>query len=519
MKKADVILYLIVALLCIFSFFLIIYTTPFGIGLSPDSLMYIGTSEGFLSGRGFEWNGYILNNFPPFYPFIISITKIFVGDSLTSARFLQAFLYASNIFLISIATYLSSNKNKITAILASLLFLTSTNILKIHNMAWSEPLFILLTLIAYLLFLKYFSSERFLYIILSAGVISLAIITRYAGLVFIPPAILILFFFDHKPFRKRFFNVLLYMTISLLPIALWFLRNKILAVNFANRVFTFHAITGVDIHILFRTVFNYWFPVKASYLIRIIVVLISIVMFLIIVFKEMINFIKGGKAFSISTLSLIFILFLAFSYMFFLTGVMLFFDAATVFDYRMLAPLHIFIVIAFLNLLSAIEKNRFSFIFKTASYVFTSVVLILNGDITESSIKRYRKDGQGYTSRKWRDSEIVEYANTLPEKTPIYSNGHDVIAFFAGRNAKILPTKYNNTSLLPNPGFKANMEKLYKEVTENGALILYFDKKNTRRNLPDKKDLENIYNMPVLLKLDDGKIYGISQNGKDAGLE
>ena len=47
------------------------------------------------------------------------------------------------------------------------------------------------------------------------------------------------------------------------------------------------------------------------------------------------------------------------------------------------------------------------------------------------------------------------------------------------------------------------------ELMQNGALVVYLDKITWRWYLPSKDELENVYKLPVLVRLEDGVIYGI----------
>ena len=44
---------------------------------------------------------------------------------------------------------------------------------------------------------------------------------------------------------------------------------------------------------------------------------------------------------------------------------------------------------------------------------------------------------------------------------------------------------------------------------QNRAVVVYLDKINWRWYLPSKDELANVYQLPVLVRLDDGVIYGI----------
>jgi hypothetical protein len=83
---------------------LIIYGTNLGIGLYPDSVVYISASRSFLSGNGFTTlgptgNWVTLTHFPPFFPFLLSSSWIWHQDPLAGARWISTFFFAITILL------------------------------------------------------------------------------------------------------------------------------------------------------------------------------------------------------------------------------------------------------------------------------------------------------------------------------------------------------------------------------------------------------------------------------------
>ena len=52
------------------------------------------------------------------------------------------------------------------------------------------------------------------------------------------------------------------------------------------------------------------------------------------------------------------------------------------------------------------------------------------------------------------------------------------------------------------------MNTLRSELMQNRAVVVYLDKITWRWYLPTKDELENVYQLPVLIRLNDGVIYG-----------
>ena len=126
---------------------------PFGAGLSPDSVVYIAMADGAWTPRGFSLPyGYNLyepvRHFPPLYPAVLGGGKLIGLAAAPFSRIVGCALLGLNTALVGWIVYRSSRGRIGAAMAASILFGVSVPILTIHVMAWSEPLFIALLLIA-----------------------------------------------------------------------------------------------------------------------------------------------------------------------------------------------------------------------------------------------------------------------------------------------------------------------------------------------------------------------------------
>src|SRR2546426_9691743 len=83
----------------------VLAATPHGIGLHPDSIVYVLIARSLSHGNGWTINGAPTAWFPPFYPTMLTLGSIFDSDLLHGARWMQAFLFACNIFWVGMITY------------------------------------------------------------------------------------------------------------------------------------------------------------------------------------------------------------------------------------------------------------------------------------------------------------------------------------------------------------------------------------------------------------------------------
>jgi hypothetical protein len=178
-------------------------------------------------------------------------------------------------------------------------------------------------------------------------------------------------------------------------------------------------------------------------------------------------------------------------------------------DARLLMPVYVFA-----NLLAVIAVYRFAELRrdKLLWRSFLIVVLLLAGVNLSFAVPyliQRHQNGSGYASRQWTDSETIGYLKRANERRIIYSNGVDAVAFLTRQDAVRLPAKIDPVSWQVNRDFERQMAVLTSDVMQNHAVIVLFDKVDWRYYLPRREELEDTYNLPVMLRLQDGIVYGL----------
>ncbi|MFW2438898.1 MAG: hypothetical protein ACN4GR_05945, partial [Arenicellales bacterium] len=82
---SDKLYSMIIVAFVIFSFILIYISTHWGVGLTPDSLVYIRIAESFATGNASDAS----QHYPPLYSFLLFLPSVVVNDTLISARWIQ----------------------------------------------------------------------------------------------------------------------------------------------------------------------------------------------------------------------------------------------------------------------------------------------------------------------------------------------------------------------------------------------------------------------------------------------
>ncbi|MEW6400798.1 MAG: hypothetical protein AB1649_03300, partial [Chloroflexota bacterium] len=168
---------LALGLLASFGVFLILQATPEGLGISDDSIAYIAGARSILSGQGYReaWlasNGPV-THFPPGFSSVLALVGLSGLDPLRGARFVNSLLFGVNAFLLGLLGW-RMTKSRLAGIVLALLFLANASLLRVHAVAMSEPLYLFLSLLAFLAFSQYFENFEDRWLLLTGAFVGIA---------------------------------------------------------------------------------------------------------------------------------------------------------------------------------------------------------------------------------------------------------------------------------------------------------------------------------------------------------
>src|SRR5262249_42528170 len=142
--------------------------------------------------------------------------------------------------------------------LAVVLLLSSPQVLKWHVMAWSEPAFLALLLAAVALLAHSLHRGRRAALVAAGACFGPALLTRYAGLALVPPAVGRVCAQRMRSWRQRGADAALLALLALGPLALWTAHNARLAGSATDRVLAFHAVGVGHAGQLATTLWELW---------------------------------------------------------------------------------------------------------------------------------------------------------------------------------------------------------------------------------------------------------------------
>jgi hypothetical protein len=497
-RRFPLVTFLIPGLLAVLGIFLVLYATPQGLGLSDDSIGYIAGARSILSGDGYRASWLASNkpvtHFPPGFSSVLALVGLSGLDPLRGTRFVNSLLFGANTFLLGLIGW-RMTKSQIAGIVLALLFLANASLFRIHTTAMSEPLYIFFTLASFLSFSQYFplslqrrcdtlslskgaGGEGRIWLIISAILTAFAYLTRYAGLALLVTFIVALILL-HDTWRKRLISAGIFLG-SFIPFALaWSIRNRLLADSATNRTIVFHPITlenlqmGVYNFSLFLMPFEDWRRelMRIPNLFSAIITFILLVLLVWVAFKGLKKFFKPASEMP-EVLSFISTLY-AFGYLSSIFVTMTWFDAATKFQLRIIAPVFVSLLtmLVFLGYwLWQKQKTHW----RVTSIVLALSIFALSIQGMSAAITQLRKGGQGYASFRWFDSEAMEFLRGLPEGTRIYSNQVGPVYLYTGRAGYVLPDLVDAVTGLPRGRYEEGVADLKEDVLSGEAALALF---------------------------------------------
>jgi 4-amino-4-deoxy-L-arabinose transferase-like glycosyltransferase len=483
----------------------------YGVGISPDSTCYIDTARNIQARLSLSCLGHPLTRFPPGYPLLLAVVSVFGSDPLDTAFWLQAFIYGLSSALVAFLVYLSTNKSGPAAIIAQLLFILSPNLLTVHTMAWSEPPYILFLLLTFLFFILYIKRPGLLWLLGFSILVSLILLTRFIGVSVIPAVILAILFQRNLSLKKRLKDSCIFLVVASFPLSMWIIGMKLSTGSLAGRSMVFHPMSTIRIPHFISTVVNFILPnIPLSGLSAQIIFTVILTLILLGIYLSIKGNGKDKPQININCIIQSLCVFYIITYLLILFLSVTYFDASTIFDYRILAPVYVAGIILVFSTTNAVS-NLFKKPYIWRLFVSLMVILILvNASqfrITALKIYQYGRD---YSSPSWTKSKSIIYVNSLPKEISIYSNAPDAIYFLTGKPASYLPNKSNSTTSLSNPNFLIEMINLKDKLNQKDTYVVFMNGVQ-RNDLPTSQELTEIYHFPVLLKLNDGIIFGITQ--------
>lgn len=445
-------------------FMVILFTRHSGIGISPDSIVYLSVARNTITqGLFVDYNLQPLVDFPVGYPFFLTVAGLITRVELINlAPYLNGFLFAACIMITGrlIDSFELVRPWYKWFILFSMAL--SPALLGIFTMLWSETLFILLTLLFIAVLQKYLLKYATIYLIIAACIAGVSCITRYAGITVIGTGLMILLFDTVLKPKRKITHLFLFSIVSL----------SILIVNLVhNALVTGYAtgpreagITSLQTNIgYYADVVCSWFyfPAQQTLLYSFFVVLL--LMMMVFLFFRSVIYTKQVN----NTMHILRAFFII--YTVFIIGISTLSHFEQI-NTRLLSPIFIPLLLIATGWMPGVIE-----MLKTEKRQIVLVMVSLAALIFQycqfNTLKsNYHENNTygipGYTDDSWRNSEIVKFIkkhqSVFDKNYGLYSNAHEAVYFNAGLRSSSIPHKID----------KADIYDFYHS---DGFYVIWFD--------------------------------------------
>ena len=463
-------------------------STQSGPGISADSTYYIFVGENLYYGGGFYIPFYdaTLTAETPLYPLSIAAFMHLGFDAEQAARLIPILCFASLMFPLF---FLGKITNDVfTGYVVCLICLVFMRLLWIASYAWTEMLYTFLSVLVILFLTKFAeSNEGKNKTLCVAGLFTaLACLTRYIGVTLLLVGLIVIVLKNKSRLKKAASQILLFGSISCLPIIPWLYRNIILTSNLQGFAVVPSEVGLLDnINLTVATILGGYSVGQLSHLysyayiglVPIIVATCFIVIYVKTHSAEKKVWLRYlGKNYVTISYTLIYLI----SYIIIRSNL---FHGVS---HRDLCPVYPFLTLVVISFIfyaySRIEKPSLKPTLFSIINISCALFLVFQASI---SLHYWQdaKNGLGYNAPFWRNSQAIAWvASNVPDDGMVYSSKRDAISFRLKRPARFLPRSGNEREI----------EEFFEELkNEENSFIICF-KKNRRAGLLSNSEIREI---------------------------
>jgi 4-amino-4-deoxy-L-arabinose transferase-like glycosyltransferase len=447
-SKQTVAFFLAIGLLAVGGIWLLGYSTPHGMGINDDSIAYIAGARSIMEGNGYRaaWlaSNAPVTHFPPGFPAVLALIGLITDlDPVRGARALNGLLFGLNIFLTGWVGWRMTGSRLAGGFVAALT-LFSSSLLYIHTRTMSEPLYIFLMLVSFLLLDYYFKSTRTYLLVTLGFVLGWAYLSRYAAVSLLATMIAAMLVL-HPTWRARLKSTLI-LSLSAFPwIIGWSIRNRLVGGTFTNRVLGWHPIDLENWELGVKTFAEFLAPLRSvrrelsqiPFFFEIVLVIIGLVLLIWGLYKGLPLLVRPARTVRPEILSFTQAMYVI-AYMSVLVLTMTLFDPATKFQVRILSPTYVSLLLLLTALGTWLWRKR-GVAWKPVIVLCATGLLGLFATGQLVALQEFRSGGDAFASEKWSTSEAIAALKEIPENVLILSNEPGVVYLYTGRPSGVLP--------------------------------------------------------------------------------
>jgi len=453
-------------------------STPAGVGVSDDSVIYLGQARNLQAGNGLsrltgDGSPVPITHFPPLYPLLLAGVGGLGPGIEAAARGLAAFSAGVTVLATALMTERLS-QSKLAASLATWLLAASPVALEVHTWAMTESPFVALSLLALYFLVAHLDTGQRSWLLAAGLATAAALMTRYVAyalVVFSVGALLL----TARRWRARLADAGLYLLLAGLPLSLWLMRNLRLTGSATNRQWSWHPVAATKLADGGRAIAEWVYGDQPPSLWLALPAIAAVVVVALIYWHWTQSHPRPFAGRPGGQLGQLLPLAYPISYGIFLLISISLFDQATPLDRRVLFPAYPLVLV----MGSIVVANWWQSTRLNGLRSLLAIGLVLGaGRYTVESIETLvmlRRDARGFAAAAWRQGEAIDYLRRLPTGKHIYTNEPEAIYYLLGRGAYIVPIRRDGVTGQDRTDYPEQLASYQDDVLNDRAVLALYE--------------------------------------------
>jgi hypothetical protein len=503
------------ALLALAGIGLVRMTVRHGVSLGSDSAAYFAAARNLVAGHGLSWlsggeQARPLVLHAPLYPLGLALFELASIDLAAAAGWINAIAFGLSALVLALLIVRLTG-SRLFALLGSLIFLLSGEMLQLHAWAMSDPIYLSLSLVAILLAGLFLADRRGPLLVLMALFASAAYLARYAGLALVVSLAIAVAVVPGAVRARRWVEAGVVLAVGVLPVGLWFARNQALTGQFAGRTLGWSgADAGQALDQTARVVLSWFAPTRfvdwmqAHPPVLTVAVLGLAVGTVLALGVAIAGTPADGRE---SRRALLIVLGMYLSAYFGLMAFSTFFSRpGTDLNARTLSPVYpilLALAVAALAYLGSSSKPALR-------WLGIGLCLLLLAGKAYDTLRQFspRLDQPGgYASAAWKKSPtIAALIRRAPEL--VYTDDIAAVYLLANPNVLLVPLAAESATGEPRADYRQNLDTMRRRIRDGEAVLALFDVEPWPTEFAPLDELTS--GLAAVEVLEDGVIYGAS---------
>ncbi len=466
---------------------LVWFSTPTGPIFSPDSVSYIRSLRMLQAGDGVLA---LDNHWPPGYPLLLSFMYSLVGSEMLAARLLSAVSLALS--LVALALFTSRLENlrsaRLLLTLVVLVHLLGYAFSFLHLFALSEPPFVAALCWALVAYQRVSAapSERGNWLLLICCLAGMLLL-RYTALPLFAAFLFSLAVQLHLSGRRYLVRLLGVAVLSSAPLLiwLWLISGE---TGEAVREYSFHALRMVHFRELTLALSRWMGGIEGT---------LAFCIYIAVLVTAAWQWLKNHRP------ELLLLLTCSVGYLLFLILSLLFFDAHTPLNVRLVLPLYPLFVLLLVSFAGSFTRSWRGLDYSTVLVTLLVVVIGLGLPALRLRLKTSAAGAIGSANLVERNLQLYSRVAALPPATPIYSNTGEILYLFFRRDVLATPRLYDPITMQQNPNFIAETAAMIKHMHDADGVLLWMPMGGKRPYYP-KTDVLLQFPLKIIAEADGG---------------